>query len=73
MANALDRMLALLRRPAEAPLALDTLSPAAFRAVVDERLGNLERQLDELKTRINGLLFLIAGTVVTQVLVRLLA
>ncbi len=45
----------------------------AFRAAVEERLRNLEQQLGEVKTRLNGLLFLIAGTVVTQVIVRLLA
>jgi hypothetical protein len=47
-------------------------SAAAFRAVVEERLGNLERQLDEVKTRVNGLLFLIAGTVAAQIIIRLL-
>jgi hypothetical protein len=51
---------------------VESLSAAAFRAVVDERLGNLERQLDELKGRVNGLLFLVAGTVLAQVLIRLL-
>ena len=46
---------------------------AAFRARVEERLNNLEAQLTELKGRINGLLFLIAGTVATQALLRVLA
>ncbi len=46
---------------------------AAFRARVDERLKNLEAELTELKVRINGLLFFIAGTVVAQALLRLLA
>jgi hypothetical protein len=46
---------------------------AAFRARVEERLRNLELQFGELKSRINGLLFFIAGTVVAQVLLRLLA
>ena len=46
---------------------------AAFRARVEERLRNLEAQFGEIKTRINGLLFFIAGTVVAQVLLRLLA
>jgi hypothetical protein len=73
----LDSMLARLARKREPkpPVEsepLDTLSPGAFRAVVDERLRNVERQLDELKTRVNGLLFLIAGTVATQVIIRLL-
>jgi uncharacterized protein YceH (UPF0502 family) len=46
---------------------------AAFRARVEERLRNLEQELAELKTRINGLLFFIASTVLAQVLLRLLA
>jgi hypothetical protein len=45
---------------------------AAFRARVEERLRNLESQLDEVKSRLNGLLFFIAGTVLTQVILRLL-
>jgi hypothetical protein len=43
---------------------------AAFRAALEERLRNLERQLDEVKSRLNGLLFFIASTVVAQVLLR---
>ena len=51
---------------------LGHLSPWQFRALADERLRNLERQIEELKTRVNGLLFLLAGAVATQVLLRLL-
>lgn len=51
---------------------IEQLSPAAFRAVADERLRNMERQMEELKTRVNGLLFLLAGAVATQVVLRLL-
>jgi hypothetical protein len=76
MSRALERALARLfrggkRLPAEEPI--ESLSPAAFRAVVDERLRNLERQLDEVKGRVNGLLFLLAGAVATQVVIRLFA
>jgi hypothetical protein len=46
---------------------------AAFRARVEERLNNLEAQMTELKGRINGLLFMIAGTVIAQTLLRVLA
>jgi hypothetical protein len=46
---------------------------AAFRALVEERLHNLETQLAEVKTRLNGLLFFIASTVIAQVLLRLFA
>jgi hypothetical protein len=34
---------------------------AAFHAVVEERLRSLEKQLDEVKGRVNGLIFLIVG------------
>jgi hypothetical protein len=46
---------------------------AAFRARVDERLRSLEAEIAEVKSRINGLLFFIAGTVLAQGLLRLLA
>jgi hypothetical protein len=46
---------------------------AAFRARVDERLRGLEAEMAEVKSRINGLLFFIAGTVIAQALLRLLA
>jgi hypothetical protein len=73
VSSRLERTLArFARKPAPAE-PIEMLSAGAFRAVVDERLRNLERQLEELKTRINGLLFLIAGTVATQVIIRLLA
>ena len=46
---------------------------AAFRARVEERLRGLESELSEVKSRINGLLFFIAGTVMAQALLRVLA
>lgn len=45
---------------------------AAFRATVEGRLSSLESQLEEVKSRLNGLLFCIAGTVLTQVLLKVL-
>ncbi len=65
----LERTLARIakaRRTAEAPPPAQT-----FRAVMEERLRNLERQLDEVKGRVNGLLFLLAGAVATEVVLRL--
>ena len=44
---------------------------AAFQAVVEERLRSLEKQLDEVKGRVNGLIFLIVGVVITQVVLGL--
>jgi hypothetical protein len=43
----------------------------SFRVTVDLRLRNLEEQLEEVKGRINGLLFLLAGAVGTQVILKL--
>jgi hypothetical protein len=39
--------------------------------VVEERLRSLEKQLDEVKGRVNGLIFLIVGVVITQVVLGL--
>jgi len=74
MAPELERAVAAFRRrPPPLPrLPLDA-GDASFRAAVDLRLEHLERQLDELRTRINGLLFLLTGAVATNVLLRLLA
>jgi hypothetical protein len=44
----------------------------AFRVVVDERLRSLEEQVREVKTRVNGLLFFLAGTVAVQLLLGVL-
>lgn len=43
------------------------------RAVQEERLRRMEQDLTELRGRVNGLIFLAIGTVVAQVIVRLLA
>ena len=79
--GALERALSRLRRrpaqddavlrqtQAERPAA--GLSQAAFRAVVEERLRGLDRQLDEVKARVNGLLFLLAGSVAAQIVLGL--
>ena len=79
--GALERALARLRRrPAQDESALRQaqderaaagLSQAAFRAVVEERLRGLDRQLDEVKGRVNGLLFLLAGSVAAQIVLGL--
>ncbi len=68
----LEQALARFRRTREAESArTDWLSPQAFRAVVDERLRSLERQLDEVKGRVNGLIFLLAGSVAAQLILRI--
>jgi len=51
--------------------AIESMSAPAFRALVAERLRTLERDVAEVRTRINGLLFVVAGAVVTQLVLRL--
>lgn len=59
------------RAPAPAIEALESMSAPAFRGVVAERLRALERDVGEVRARVNGLLFVVAGAVVTQVVLRL--
>lgn len=48
------------------------LGPAtAFDALLQERINALDRGLDELKGRVNGLIFLVLGAVVTQLVLGL--
>jgi len=46
------------------------ISAAAFRAAVEQRLRNLEGDMADLKGRLNGLIFLVLGTVITQVILK---
>ncbi|MBI2856275.1 MAG: hypothetical protein HYX93_05450 [Chloroflexi bacterium] len=49
------------------------LSPAStFDALLDQRIRDLERHVGELKTRVNGLLFLVVGAVIAQIVLGLL-
>jgi hypothetical protein len=43
-----------------------------FRVRMEERLRNLEQQVSEIKGRVNGLIFLVAGTALTQVIMKLM-
>lgn len=47
------------------------ISAAAFRAAVEQRFGTLERELTELEGRVNGLIFVVLGVVITQLILRL--
>lgn len=47
------------------------VSTAAFRAAVEQRLAGLERDVGELRGRINGLIFVVIGAVVTQIVLGL--
>ncbi len=75
MTREIERALAFLLRRRRASPSRPAAGPSpdrpSFRTTVDLRLSNLERQLDELKGRINGLLFLLAGAVATQVILKL--
>jgi hypothetical protein len=48
-----------------------SIGDGGFRAATEERLRGLERELAEVKARVNGLLFLVAGAVVVQVVLGL--
>jgi hypothetical protein len=48
------------------------MSAPAFRSIVAERLRLLEREISEVRARVNSLLFVVAGAVVTQLVLRLL-
>jgi len=68
----LERAIARFRRP-DSPRedgVAGRISAAAFRAGMEQRMRTAERDLGELKTRLNGLIFLAVGTVLTQVLLK---
>lgn len=48
------------------------VSAAAFRAMTLERLRGVERDIAELKARVNGLIFVVIGAVVTQLVLRVM-
>ncbi len=54
-----------LRRPS--PAGVDLSPRSTFDALLDTRLDGLERQVDELKGKVHGLMFLVAGAVMVQV------
>ncbi len=48
------------------------MSPGcAFGAVIEQRLRDMERNLADLKARLNGLIFLVVGAVLVEVIMRL--
>ena len=51
---------------------LESMTAPAFRSIVAERLRLLERELAEVRARVNGLLFVVAGAAVTQLVLRVL-
>jgi hypothetical protein len=72
MPTSLERALSRFRRAPEAGgNASARVSAAEFRAAAEQRLRALEREVAEVKGRVNGLIFVVAGAVVTQLVLRL--
>lgn len=46
------------------------VTTVAFRTAVEQRLSGLERDVGELRGRINGLIFVVLGAVVTQIVLK---
>lgn len=69
----LARLLSLLlrRRPPPTVSRIETAPACPFGAVLGEQVKNLDRALDELRGRVNGLLFVVAGAVVVEIVLRL--
>ena len=74
MADALERAIARFRRSPDANGSTPArLTAGASRAAVELRLSALERELGDLKGRVNGLIFVVLGAVITQVVLRVMA
>ncbi|MDO8637783.1 MAG: hypothetical protein Q7R34_16365, partial [Dehalococcoidia bacterium] len=75
-AGGAEKLAAALRRlmppNTQPPAKLDLTPGRAFGVVVDERLKEMERQLGEVKDRLNGLIYLVIGAVVVEVILRLM-
>lgn len=67
------RNLLALRGRATPPSIAGTPVHQAPDEALRERVRALEADVAEVRNRVNGLLFLVAGTVLTQLLLRLLA
>ncbi len=70
-AHELKRAIAGLRgRPRPCQASLSVAPGCAFGAVVEERLRGLQQQLDEVKGRVNGLVYTLVGAVVVEIVLR---
>lgn len=73
MTDALERAIARFRPgPPATSDVTGRVSAAAFRAMAIERLRAVERDVAELKARVNGLIFVVLGAVVTQLVLKVL-
>jgi hypothetical protein len=58
-------------QPVAAELPIASMTAPAFRVLVAERLRTLERDVAEVRSRVNGVLFVVAGAVITELVLRL--
>jgi hypothetical protein len=58
-------------QPLATELPIASMTAPAFRVLVAERLRTLERDVAEVRARVNGVLFVVAGAVITQLVLRL--
>ena len=73
MSHRLAEALRRFRRSPEAAGEVSArVSAAEFRAAAEQRLRALEREVAEVKGRVNGLIFVVVGAVMTQIVLRLL-
>ena len=71
--HSLERAIGRFRRaPAENGVS-SRVSAAAFRSMAIERLRAVERDVAEIKGRVNGLIFVVAGAVITQLVLKVAA
>ena len=59
-------------RTVGSPARVDMSPGCAFGAVIEQRLKDMERNLADLKARLNGLIFLVVGAVLVEVVLRLM-
>ena len=73
MTEVLERAVARFRQEPGDGLRAENarVSAAAFRAMILERLRGVEQDIGEVKSRVNGLVFVVIGAVITQVVLRL--
>jgi hypothetical protein len=67
----LERALSRFRhRPSTDGDVSSRVSAAAFRAMISERLRSVERDIADVKVRVNGLIFVVLAAVITQLLMK---
>jgi hypothetical protein len=71
MSAELEQAIRRFRRPATDGTD-GRVSAAAFRASVQQRLRSVERDISDIKTRVNGLIFVVVGAVITQLVLRVM-